>query len=80
MDIKLLMLSRGWLQYLSTYHYRGASVDYRAAMRRAVAPACGVRLAHPDPLRDRPHAVSARETPGSAWGRCACLLFLLLEA
>ena len=41
MDIKLLMLSRGWLQYLSTYHYRGASVDYRAAMRRAVAHACG---------------------------------------
>ena len=41
MDIKLLMLSRGGLQYLSTYHYRGASDGYRAAVCRGVAHAGG---------------------------------------
>lgn len=39
-----------------------------------------IHWAHWDPLRDHPHEESARETPGSAWGRCAYRLFLLLEA
>ena len=39
-----------------------------------------IHWTHWDPLPGRPHEESARETPESAWGRCAYRLFLLLEA
>ena len=48
---------------------------YRPPRRRASC--LSIRWAHPDPLRDRLRAVSAKETPGSAWDRCAYRLFLL---